>query len=187
MYVCEGDRVILIDADSPELKRFIGQTGVVQSAWYNYHPAYAQVLFQPNFQCDVYVSYLEVIPPDTSPFKHEEKVRVIDVYEERGRGRIHKCNERMLGKVGQIRGYDKRSEKFFVKAVDNERGWFPARCLLPINYKGERFYYPAQVVTYKGKDKIIDQVRRTKNNYGQLLLIDGDWIPASDVLPIKKD
>ena len=186
MYVNVGDRVILIEADSPELKRFIGSKGVVISAQYTYHPALAHVLFKPNFRCDVYVSYLEVIPPEESPFTYEEKVRVISEFNDKGKTRLHKCNRELVGRVGQIRGYDKRSENYLIKCPDNDKGWFPANCLVPISYKGSRFYYPAEAVKFKGLSRVIDQVKRTKNNYGQLLLIDGDWIPASDVMPSEK-
>jgi hypothetical protein len=181
MYINDGDRVVLVDADSPELKRFIGAEGLVQAAWYTYHPAYAQVLFKPNFQCDVYVSYLEVLPPLESPFSYKETVRVTSTFVAK------RCNKKLVGKVGQIRGYDKRNQNYLIKSSDNIQGWFPANCLFPITYKGKHFHYPLDMVIFKGSRKMVDQVKRTKNNYGQLLLLDGDWVPASDVSPDKKN
>jgi hypothetical protein len=57
--------------------------------------------------------------------------------------------------------------------------------LIPLDYRGERFFYPLEAVLYKDQEKIITKVKQTKFKWGQLLLIDGEWIHASDVKPIS--
>jgi len=183
MFITAGDKVVLTDADQPELQQFIGVTGHVQAVHYTYHPATARVLFPPNFRCDVYVRYLEVIPPDDSPFSYREKVKIAK--DHINKGKQFKDNKLMVGKIAEIRGYDKRTDTYLLKCPEDNKGWFPANCLIPITYKGEKFYYPFEQILYKGELRVISQIKRTPNNYGQLLFIEGVWVPSSDVTPIN--
>ena len=60
--------------------------------------------------------------------------------------------------------------------------WLPY--LLPLDYKGERFFYPLEEVTYKDKTCIVSKIKKSKFKWGQLLFIDGEWVPSTDVEPL---
>jgi len=183
MLVTYGDRVLIVDAETAELRPFVGSVGEVVSVFYTFHPASATVLIKPNVEIRINVRCLEVIPPSTSPFKHNDWVKVKDSYIDTYRSIPHKCIKSMVGKVGQVKGYDKRAGFYLVKSGDGDKGWFPDTSLVPTEYKGARFYYPLEKVTYKGEIKTITQVQISKGRYGQILKIDGEWIPSSDVTP----
>lgn len=181
MLVSSGDKVIIVDADTPSLQPFVGSIGEVRSVIYAFHPASATVIIPPNNEIKIYVRYLEVIPPDTSPFAHNEWVKVTGLFTERHSG--HKCIKTMINSIGKIKGFDKRSNYYLVKCDDGHKGWFPDTSLVPVDYRGARFYYPLEKVVYRGEEKTISQVQMTKSKYGQILRIEGEWVPSSDVMP----
>jgi len=179
--VSSGDKVLIIDAETAALQPFVGSTGEVKSVFYTFHPASATVVIPPNVEIKIHVRYLEVIPPDTSPFQHNEWVSIKEPFMEKNN--IHKCVKTMISKIGQIKGFDKRSNFYLIKCGDGDKGWFPDTSLVPIDYKGARFYYPLEKVIHRGEEKTVAQVQITKGKYGQILKLEGEWVPSSDVTP----
>jgi hypothetical protein len=183
MYIETGDEVILAQTDQPQLRSYIGQQWTVESVMFDYHPASA-IISKGNLQASVYIKNLETVPPHTSPFLHNEAVEIRKPYT---KVNAYPCKKDLIGKIGHIRGYDSRNTFYFVRCTTGESGWFPIHSLVPLNYKGDRFYYPFEKVIHKGEEKIINQVKQTKFKWGQLLLIEGEWVNSSDVEPINKD
>jgi hypothetical protein len=177
MYLEKGNDVILIDTDQPQLRSYLGHQWKVESVMLDYHPASA-IISRGNLQASTFIRYLEVIPPEDSPFQHEDAVQIIKPYVKIN---AYSCRKQLIGKIGKVRGYDSRNNFFFIRCDDGEVGWFPIRSLIPLDYKGERFYYPYEYVLYKDQEKIITKVKQTKFKWGQLLLIDGEWVHSSDV------
>ena len=181
MFVEKGDEVILTDTDQPQLRSYIGKKWRVEATMFNYSPASA-MLSRGNLQASAFIKHLEVVPPPDSPFQHNEIVKINEVY---SKVNTYSCKKELLGKIGHVRGYDSRNCFYFVRCTTGESGWFPIQSLLPLNFKGDHFYYPYEKVIYKGNEKIINQIKQSKFKWGQLLMIDGEWIHASDVKPIK--
>jgi hypothetical protein len=181
VFVDKGDNVILVDTDQPQLRSYLGKQWKVEAVMFGYHPASAMIS-RGNLQASAFIKHLEVMPPSDSPFPHKEVVKIRDVFEKRN---SYSCNKQLVGKIGHIRGYDSRNSFYFVKCTTNEGGWFPMDSLLPLNFKGDHFYYPFEKVKYKKKEKIINKIKQSRFKWGQLLMIDGEWVHASDVEPIN--
>ena len=180
MFVAKGDTVILLRTEMPHLQAYVGKEWVVEAVMYNLHPSSA-MLTRKNLQASAYLKNLEVVPPPDSPFKHNEAVKVIQSV-----NKSYPLLSKMhLGKIGHIKSYDSRNCQYFVRFVLGEQDWFPIHCLLPLNFKGDRFYYPYEKVKYKGKEKTINSIKQSKFKWGQILLIDGEWVHASDVEPLN--
>ena len=180
MYLEKGDKVILIDTDQPQLRAYLGLQWEVESVMMEYHPASA-IIFRKNMQASTFIKYLEVIPPKDSPFQYDEPIKITKSYV---RSNAYSCNLSLLGKIGKVKGYDSRSNFYFVRCENGEVGWFPIQSLIPLDYKGERFFYPFEKVLFKNSEKTITKIKQTKFKWGQLLLIDGEWIHSSDVEPL---
>lgn len=181
MYITKGDEVILTHTDQPQLRPYIGTKWRVEATIFNIIPASAMII-RNNLQASAFIKHLEVAPPSDSPFKHGDQVKITSNFEKIS---SYSCNKKLLGKVGKIRGYDSRNTFYYVVCNTGESGWFPIHSLLPLNFKGERFYYPYETVKYKGKPKLINKIQQSKFSWGQILLIEGEWIHASDVEPIE--
>lgn len=176
----KGDIVILIDTDEIRHEQFIGTKWVVQVVLSNY--PIAAMITRDDFQITTSVKNLAVVPPPGSTFEHGEMVKVEKSYIKINH---RNCNKTLVGKFGQIKNYDSKIDYYFIKSSDGESGWFPASSLIPLNFKGKSFFYPMQQVKFHGNITAISQVKRTKFNFGQLLLIDGQWVPSTEVEPIK--
>lgn len=178
MFVTEGDRVVLVSIDEPQLRPYIDTEWDVEQLQDAYHPASA-IISRENLKATVYIRNLEVVPPECSPFKHGEKVKI-----QRGffksPGVRWRCNRDIVGMIGHVRGYDTRSGFYHIRCQQG-RGWFPLHCLLPVSFSGAHFYYPNDWVKYKGQKKIVANIKSTKFGFGQLLLVDGLWVPSTDV------
>lgn len=181
MLVHVGDRVIILKKDEDyRLFNLVGKIGVVKAVMTWYHPASATVFVEDaNVEATVYIRHLEVIPPEDAPFKYEEQVVVKTPY---ATSAYHVCNKNLVGKLAEIHGYDKRDGSFFVKSMGGESGWFPANCLVPVGFQGTRYFYPGETVKLDGKEAHILKTRRSRNGLGQLLLINGKWLPSTDVV-----
>jgi len=186
MLVQPGDRVIISkpkdELSTVDQSNFMlcGKRGEVKSVLSWYHPASAVITMDDsNLEVMIYLKNLEVIPPDDVAFAHGDEVIIQKTYAYSG---FHMCNTKLIGKTGKVKGYDRRDSSFFIKTDSGDQGWFPDTSLLPLNFKGKAYYYPGQVVVYEGASAFIVKTRRTKNGLGQLLFIDGRWVPASDLL-----
>jgi len=180
MFVSKGDNVILIETDQPQLRNYIGTQWKVEAVMLSYHPASA-IISSGNLQASIFIRYLEVIPPADSPFEYKDLIKIKEPYE---KVNAYTCKKELLGKIGKIRGYDSRNTFYFIHCNTGECGWFPIQSLVPLSYKGERFYYPLEKIRFKDKVCIINKIKQSIFKYGQLLLIDGEWIHSTDVEPI---
>jgi hypothetical protein len=178
MYIEEGSVVVIVDVDQPSLSKYIGTSWVVKNVMNVYSPAAA--LIHHTYYGDIVLPLrcLEVTPPKDSPLAHDEMVRIIKPY---AKEIYHNCRPELVGKTGKVRGYDTRNNYFFVKATNGDSGWFPIHCLVPLNFKGEKFYYPEQDVIVNGNKVKISKIRSTRFGNGQLLFINGSWVPSTDV------
>lgn len=178
MYAEKGCEVILASTDENLLVPYIGTKWEVVAVMDVYHPATA-LLKRGNLQISALLRDLEVMPPPHSPFKHNERVKIISEYKKQNTS-PHYCNAALIDKIGTVRGYDLRNE--YYKIISNYgTGWFPVRSLVPVDFKGERFYYPFDEVKYKGEKQTVTKIRATKFNHGQLLFISGEWVPSTHV------
>ena len=178
MYIEEGSVVIVVDVDQPALARYIGSTWTVKNVMTVYHPATA-LIYHPQYgEIVLPLRCLEVIPPEDSPLVHDEFVRIMKGY---SRETHHSCRTELIGKTGKIRGFDTRNNYYFVKLTNGDSGWFPIHCLIPLAFKGEKFYYPEQDVLLEGNRVRISKIRKTRFGNGQLLYINGSWIPSTEV------
>ena len=99
----------------------------------------------------------------------------------KGHNNFHRmCRKYLIGEEGYIANYDYSSQLFEVKTKKGN-GWFPATSLVPTSFSGKHFFRPGDKVSYNGKKYTVSNVRRTNNDLGQILLIDLDWIPSSQV------
>lgn len=178
MFVKEGDRVMLIEVEETQLRPYIGTDWHVERVQDEYHPASA-IISRENLRATVYIRNLEVMPPESSPFKYDEKVKIQKGFF-RSPGIRYRCNRDIIGSIGNIRGYDTRSGYYQVRC-QHGKGWYPLHCLLPISFRGAHFYYPNDWVKYKNQTKVVTNIKSTKFSFGQLLLIDGLWVPSTDV------
>lgn len=181
MFVAKGDTVILTESDQPHLQPYVGKEWKVEAVIMSFLPASA-MLSRGNLQASSYLKHLEVVAPPDSPFQHQEAVKVRESAEKLGG---YPIDRRFIGNIGNIRGYDSRNGLYFVRFLTaGDAGWFPIQALIPLNFKGDRFYYPFEKVKYKGKEKIINKIQQSKFKWGQILMIDGEWVHASDVEPL---
>jgi len=180
MYIEKGDTVVLVDTDQLQLRSYLGQKWTVESVMPTFHPASA-IISKNNMQASTFLRHLETVPPEDSPFQYLDTVRIRKPFEKLN---AYQCNEFLIGKMAHIRGYDKRNNFYYIKCVSGETGWFPMHSLIPLNYRGEKFFYPYEKINYKNKIKTINKIKKTKFNWGQLLLIDGEWIHSSDVTSV---
>lgn len=176
-----GDIVILTETDDPFMQAHVGKRWKVGLIMYGSHPPRA-VITLGDLQTTSYLKNLEVIPPSESPFEHHDLIKI-----KKGYTKInHKtCDKSLIGKIGKIKGYDSITSFYYIRCNTGEFGWFPADCLVPLNFKGEHFFYPLQNVKYEDKIVIISEVKKTRFSFGQLLLIEGNWIPSTDVKPLE--
>ncbi|MHA1974474.1 MAG: hypothetical protein ACTSW1_15860, partial [Candidatus Hodarchaeales archaeon] len=154
MYLEKGNNVILMETDQPQLRSYLGHEWKVESVMMDYHPASA-IISRGNLQASAFIRFLEVIPPDDSPFKHDEAVQIANSYTKIN---AYSCRKNLVGSVGKIRGYDSRNSFYYIRCENGESGWFPIHSLVPLNYKGERFYYPFEKVLFKDNKKIINKI-----------------------------
>lgn len=182
MFVTEGDKVKLISTNQADLKKYLGTEWEVQAVMRDTHPASA-IISQNDLQASTFIRNLEVIPPIDSPFEHDEEVKVFRHY---NKVSLYTCKDYLIGSIGKIKSFDSRNNYFFVKCDTGDAGWFPAYCLKPIHYQGENFFYPNDFVKYKNEKCLVSKVKRTKFKWGQLLFINGVWVPSTDVQPINK-
>lgn len=185
MYVQAGDKVILTSTEEPTLRPYVDKEWLVKTVMYAIHPASA-IIQRDNLQASVYIRSLDVCPPDTSPFNYGDTVLIRSEEDakpllKKYRWYPYQLNTELFSQTGKICGYDSRNQFLRVRCLNGHQGWFPPVCLLPLDYKGERFFYPLEQVKYKGKTLTITEIRKSKFNYGQLLKIDGEWIASTDV------
>jgi len=181
MIVEKGDTVVLIETDQLRLEPYIGSKWTVQAIVDNGFPVSA-IITRDDLQATVAIKNLEVVPPPGSAFDHGEAVKIDKPYSKTNH---RTCNKALVGKVGRVKNYDSKINYYFIKCLDGESGWFPTSSLIPIDFKGDKFYYPLQQVKYKDKEVFVHQVKRTKFNFGQLLLINGQWVPSTEVEPLE--
>jgi hypothetical protein len=181
MFVRQGDTVILARTDQPLLKDYLNTRWEIKAVMLDYHPASA-IITKDDIQASTFVRNLEVVPPADAVFEHNESVKIIKCYDKYTH---YTCRSELVGKIGRIRSYDSRNEFFNVYCSTGDAGWFPGHCLCPLDYKGERFYYPLESVLYKNKISTITKIKKSKFKWGQVLLINGCWVPSTDVEPIK--
>jgi hypothetical protein len=182
MFAQKDDKVILISTEQPQLKKYVGSEWLVRAVIHEYHPASA-IIVKDNLQASVYLKNLEVIPPEESPFEHNEAVKIIKTYQKTS---VYTCKPHLVNEAGHIKGFDSRNQYYFIRCLNGEIGWFPATCLAPLDYRGERFFYPGDTVRYKNKNCVINKVKKSKFKWGQLLFINGSWVPSTDVKAIEK-
>jgi len=184
MFIKEGDEVILVNTDEPNLRHYIGLKWKVKTVIFACSPASA-IITRNNLQASCYVRQLEVVPPESSPFNYDDLVSIKKTPSKLyWNSSNYSCHNELLGKVGKIKGYDSRNEFLLVRCTTGDSGWFPPQYLLPLDYKGERFFYPLEEVKYRGSNHIISKIKKSKFKWGQLLFIDGEWIPSTDVQPL---
>jgi len=184
MFIKEGDTVILVATEEPNLRHYIGLEWKVRAVIFTYHPASA-IIVRDNLQASCYIKQLEVVPPDHCPFGHNELVSIKkEIPKASSWAAPYHFHTELLGKVGHVRGYDSRNEYLLIRATSGGAGWFPVQALLPLDYKGERFFYPLETVLYKNKEHVISRIKKSRFKWGQLLLIDGEWVPSTDVEPL---
>jgi len=181
MIVVEGATVNLIGTEQRHLKPYVNTRWTVKSLIFGSHPASA-IIVRDNLEASVYIRYLEVIPPKDSPFDYEDHVKIKKSFYHTD---VYPCKAYLVGKIGRIRSYDHRNRFYWIKCETGGQGWFPAECLIPLGFKGERFFYPMEIVIYKNEKCIVTEVQRTKFKWGQLLLLNGTWVPSTDVKPTK--
>ena len=121
------------------------------------------------------------IPPKHALFDYGDSVKIGKTYPRRLMPPYHYCVPQLVGCVGRIIGYDSRDGFYLVESIGQGSGWFPTMSLIPTNYQGETFYYPGEEVRFNAQKTKISAVRRTKSDRGQILLINGEWIPSSQV------
>jgi len=182
MQIEKGNIVILTDTDQPKLHAYIGTKWVVQAVLDHIHPNSAMI-YRDGMQATAYIKHLEVVPPPESIFEHGEVVKINKAYSKTNH---RTCDKTLIGKTGKIRSYDSRTDFYFVRCVSGEFGWFPQTSLIPIDFKGQHFFYPLQQVKYHDAIVTINYTKRTKFNYGQLLEIEGQWIPSTEVEPLDR-
>lgn len=182
MYIDIGSTVVITDVDQPQLAKYIGSTWQVKNILHTYYPASALLYHPIHGEINLSIRCIEVIPPEGSPLSHDEFVKIAKPYAKEA---FHTCRTELVGKTGRVRGYDTRNGYYFVKTTVGDSGWFPLKCLVPLAFRGERFYYPEQEVLYENKKVKILQIRKTHFGNGQLLYIDGSWIPSTDVKPVS--
>lgn len=178
MYIEEGSVVIVVDVDQPALSKYIGSTWTVKNVMTVYFPATALIYHSNYGEIVLPLRCLEVTPPEDSPLVHDEFVRIIKSHT---RGVVHGSRPELVGKTGKVRGYDTRNCDYFIKTTNGDSGWFPIQCLVPLAFRGEKFYYPEQEVILEGSRVRISKIRKTKFGNGQLLYINGSWIPSTEV------
>lgn len=178
MYIEAGSIVIIVDVDQLGLAKYIGSTWTVKNVVTVYHPATA-LIYHPHYgEIVLSLRCLEVIPPEDSPLSHDEFVRITRSYTKEV---CHISRPELIGKTGKVRGYDTRNNYYFIKLTNGDSGWFPVQCLIPLSFKGEKFYYPEQEVLLEGNRVRISKIRKTRFGNGQLLYINGSWIPSTEV------
>lgn len=185
MYIKEGDEVILINTEEPNLRHYIGLKWKVKTIIYACLPASA-IITRNNLQASCFIRQLEVVPPESSPFNYDDLVSIKKTPDKKitWTGSHYPCHDDLLGKIGKIKGYDSRNEFLLVRCTSGGSGWFSPQCLIPLDYKGERFFYPQEEVTYKDKTHTISKIKKSKFKWGQLLFIEGEWVPSTDVEPL---
>lgn len=170
-----GDRIIIKDKS---LRGIVDQIGL--------DPRKIHIRLDSGQSEWFWISETCVIPPKYDLFDYLESVIIAKPYDRRLLPPYHFCVPQLIGCVGKIVSYDSRDAFYLVETSGHGSGWFPATSLLPINYQGETFYYPNEEVKFKGRKVRISSVRRTKSNRGQIVLIDGEWIPSSHILPLRR-
>jgi len=178
MFVEEGSVVIVTDVDQPALAKYIGSIWKVKNVMASYHPATALIYHQQFGEIVLPIRCLEVIPPEDSPLSHDEFVRITKGYP---RDAHHTCCFELVKETGKVRGFDTRNSYYFIKIANGNSGWFPLHCLIPLSFRGEKFYYPDQEVLLDGVRVKISKIRKTRFGHGQLLYINGSWIPSTEV------
>jgi len=174
------DRVILLQTDYPQLQSLAGQRGTVKSVQLSLCPQSAVVTFDlNNIEAAIYTKNLVSIPPSNSPIQYGETVKVVRLISS---NKYH-LNKHFLNKIADIVAYDSQDNCYCLKDNEGVFAWFPIKALIPLLYKGEHFFYPGDFIIYKNTKQTIDKIRGTQFNRGQLLLVDGNWVPSSDVKP----
>lgn len=181
-----GDVAILGEIEHPELQPYIGKFCTIEEINITKTPTTIKVVISDDLHAVVYLKHLELPPPKDKPFQYDDLIKITKLY---NRTPYHICRRTyekpMLGEVGKIKSYDYRDESYLVKLDSGEKGWFPAPCLIPLEYEGKDFFYPLEKVIYQEKTCIISEVKNTEFKKGQLLRINGKWIPSTEVTKKK--
>lgn len=179
-YAQPNDRVLItkLDSQSNLPSKYLKTIGIVISVNLDAFPVYAVVEFFDGAFGTVYLMNLETVPPVDSIIQIDDEVRIIKTY---SRTYHHHPNESLIGQIGKIVGYDTRDYTYLVDC-EIGIGWFPLTSLLPLDFKGDVFYYPGDVVTYEKEKTVIQEVKKTKFGNGQLLKIKGEWVPSIEVI-----
>lgn len=178
MYIDIGSTVVIVDVDQPLLTKYLGTVWTVKNIVSVYFPPTALLCHAQYGEISIPLKCLEVTPPLDSPLSHDELIKIVKPYSET---LLHRCRSELIGKTGRIRGFDTRNNYYFVKAANGDTGWFPIQCLMPLEFKGDKFYYPEQEVVLDGQKVKITKIRKTRFGNGQLLYINGRWIPSTEV------
>jgi len=175
-----GDRVLLAYAPA-NLTEHLG------SYWHVDTVSSTQVSLIKTDGTRINVTYwdIDAAPSEDSPFQLRDEVKIVKGFYTSG-SLYHTCKNRLVGKTGTITSYDKRDHSFLIKCPSEfEEGWFLPHCLVPINYTGSHFFHVNETVIHQGLVKTITKIKRSNLNYGQILLIDGAWTAASEVVSTK--
>lgn len=178
-YVRAGDRVIInkVDNQTHSISKYLGTIAKVISVNTDSYPIYAIVELYDQNHASIYIINLETIPPENSIIQHGDSARIVKSYE---RTNYHYPNTDIIGKSGKIVGYDTRDSTYLID-TNIGVGWFPLTSLIPIEFKGDKFYHPGDIVVKNGEKVIIQEIAKTKFGNGQLLKIRGEWVPSSEI------
>lgn len=182
-FIDVGTRVLVLNTDQISLARYIGSMGVVTATRLYFVPTSAQVLLDDGSEASFYLKNLESLPPIESPFQRGDSVIITTGFK---KTRHHIFSSHLLKKLGEVVSYDCRDATYFVDCKAHGRGWFPIWCLRPLEFQGDVFYYPGQEVTYEGRSCIIQEIKASKSNLGQVVYIEGNWVPSSSVKVSQK-
>lgn len=176
-YVIKGDVVIINNSNDSYIRDFVGQRGLVADASYSGMATQVSVQLESGRSLRVYQSDINVLPPLESIFQFNDDVKIVKTFEKTGN---HLCKTRLLGKAGKIRAYDRRDSTYKVRCDDDD-GWFPPFALMPLNFLGDHYYLPGEIVEFEGTRFTIVQTKNSTYGWGQLLWIEGRWVPSSEV------
>lgn len=160
-----GDRIVVYIEmlDPSKKKKLYGKTGHI----INIDGNYLSILMEDSGETDsVYYSDVKLIPPVGAAFQYGDFIR-LKTYNEPVRGRV-------IGYYGDDL-YAVLMENLGIEISAKERN------IIPYDFLGEEFFMPGQQVIHESITQTILETKKTKNNWGQLLLIGDKWIPSYQV------